>query len=51
MIILDAIVVMLALAFATSIVLAALVEITRSDQPELLRASVRVPIQGQRRRA
>jgi hypothetical protein len=45
MIILDAIVLMLALAFAASIVLASLVEIVRSDQPELLRVSVRVPVQ------
>jgi hypothetical protein len=50
MIILDAVVVMLALAFAASIVLAALVEIVRSDQPELLRVSVRVPVQGRERR-
>ncbi len=45
MVILDAIVLMLALAFAASIVLASLVEIIRSDQPELLRVSVRVPVQ------
>ena len=44
MIILDAIVLMLALAFAASIVLASLVEIIRSDQPELLRASIRLSV-------
>ncbi len=44
MIILDAIVLMLALAFAASIVLASLVEIIRSDQPGLLSVSVRMPV-------
>ena len=45
MIILDAIVLMLVLAFAASIVLTSLMEIIRSDQPELLRVSVQVPVQ------
>ncbi len=47
MVILDAIVVTLALAFAASIVLASLVEIVRSNEPELLRISVRGPVHGQ----
>ena len=42
--------VMLAHALAAAIVLAALVEVVRSIQPELLRASVRLPVQDRTRR-
>ncbi len=45
MVVVDAIVLMLALAFAASIVLASLVEIVRATEPELLRGSIRARVQ------
>ena len=50
MVVLDAIVLMLALAFAASIVLASLVEIVRATEPELLRASIRLSVHDRGRR-
>ena len=49
MVVLDAIVLMLALAFAASIVLASLVEIVRATEPKLLRSSIRVPVRDRGR--
>ncbi len=50
MIVLDAAVLMLALAFTASLVLASLVEVTRSRQPELLRLTLSATAHGHRSR-
>jgi hypothetical protein len=48
MIVLDAALFMLALAFAASLVLASWVEVAASRQPELLRLTLRAAVQGSR---